>query len=81
MSLSKTYSKVFTTKLIFKNVPLNKMLSSDTINLKTTVEAKGWDLAFKKASEKIIVIDLANYPIRKVLEFSDVKTLIKEKKK
>ena len=39
MNLSKSYNKTLDTKIFFNNVPIDKMLINDTLDLKTTIEA------------------------------------------
>lgn len=79
MSLAMFYNQTYAFPVEFENVPANKRLVDENIVLKTTINSKGWDIVFKKVKNKVIKIDLAEYPESNEYTFSNAKAMVQEK--
>lgn len=79
MSLSRNYVKSYYYPIQFENIPIGKKIINDNILLKTSLEAQGWDLIFKKINKRELIIDLNEYSNEKNIKFTNTKALVQEK--
>lgn len=78
MSLSRNYVKSYYFSVQFINVPNGKKIINDNILLKTTLEAQGWDLIFRKIKNRKIILDINDYADKGNIKFSNTKSLVQE---
>ena len=78
MSLSKNYDEIYSFPIVFENIPIQKKPTNDSIILKTTINATGWDILFKRIKNRKVYIDLNQYSNTNKVKFSNTKSIIQE---